>query len=29
MADLYHYLDDTNEALKYVSFAIKEVDNLY
>lgn len=29
MADLYHYLDDTNEALKYLSFAIKEVDNLY
>ncbi|EGT3617340.1 helix-turn-helix transcriptional regulator [Clostridium perfringens] len=29
MADLYHYLDDTNEALKYLSFAVKEVDNLY
>ena len=29
MADLYHYLDDTNESLKYLSFAIKEVDNLY
>lgn len=29
MADLYHYLDDTNEALKYLSLAIKEVDNLY
>lgn len=29
MADLYHYLDDTNEALKYLSFAIKEVDKLY
>lgn len=29
MADLYHYLDDTNEALKYLSFAIKEMDKLY
>ncbi|MGG5462011.1 helix-turn-helix domain-containing protein [Clostridium sp. B9] len=29
MADLYHYLDDTNEALKYLSFAVKEVDKLY
>ncbi|WP_300349571.1 helix-turn-helix transcriptional regulator [Clostridium sp.] len=29
MADLYHYLDDTNEALKYLSFSIKEMDKLY